>query len=104
MSDAEVHKCSFCGIVQSADTPLIAGMDGHLCESCVTLAHQVVSSWGVLEGLLQRTMFDLPSIPGVLACRVEAPAVEAGTGVELVYAESGGEGAEAVGAVEAGGA
>ena len=46
MSDAEVHKCSFCGIVQSADTPLIAGMDGHICESCVTLAHQVVSSWG----------------------------------------------------------
>ena len=46
MSEAEVHKCSFCGIVQSADTPLIAGMDGHICESCVTLAHQVVSSWG----------------------------------------------------------
>jgi ATP-dependent Clp protease ATP-binding subunit ClpX len=58
----------------------------------------------VLEGLLQRTMFDLPSIPGVVACRVEAPAVEAGIGVELVYAESGGEGAEAVAAVEAGGA
>ena len=46
MSDAEVHKCSFCGTTQSTDTPLIAGMDGHICESCVTLAHQVVSSWG----------------------------------------------------------
>ena len=46
MSDADVHKCSFCGVAQSTDTPLIAGMDGHICESCVTLAHQVVSSWG----------------------------------------------------------
>ena len=28
------------------DTPLIAGMDGHICESCVRLAAQVVESWG----------------------------------------------------------
>ena len=41
-----VHQCSFCGAAQGADTPLIAGIDGHICESCVSLAHQVVSSWG----------------------------------------------------------
>ncbi len=41
-----VHHCSFCGVGQATDTPLIAGIDGHICESCVTLAHQVVSSWG----------------------------------------------------------
>jgi ATP-dependent Clp protease ATP-binding subunit ClpX len=40
------HKCSFCGVEQSAESPLIAGLEGHICESCVSLAHQVVSSWG----------------------------------------------------------
>jgi len=42
----EAHKCSFCGAAQSVDTPLIAGIEGHICESCVILAHQVVNSWG----------------------------------------------------------
>lgn len=45
MSDGAV-QCSFCRQVQSTDTPLIAGMDGHICESCVRLAAQVVESWG----------------------------------------------------------
>lgn len=39
-------QCSFCRQVQSSDIPLIAGMDGHICESCVRLAAQVVESWG----------------------------------------------------------
>ena len=39
-------ECSFCRQVQSKDVPLIAGMDGHICESCVRLAAQVVESWG----------------------------------------------------------
>ncbi len=38
--------CSFCRQAQSTDTPLIAGMDGHICENCVRLAAQVVESWG----------------------------------------------------------
>ena len=46
MSAGAVHHCSFCRAQQSADTPLIAGIDGHICESCVSLAHQVVNSWG----------------------------------------------------------
>ena len=47
MSDDENSvSCSFCDTVQAADVPLIGGMDGHICESCVRLAHQVVSSWG----------------------------------------------------------
>lgn len=45
MSDG-VIQCSFCRQVQSSDTPMIAGMDGHICESCVRLAAQVVDSWG----------------------------------------------------------
>ncbi len=42
----EDARCSFCGVEQSASVPLIAGNDGRICEDCVTLAHQVVSSWG----------------------------------------------------------
>lgn len=40
------EKCSFCRQVHSSDTPLIAGLDGHICESCARLAAQVVESWG----------------------------------------------------------
>ena len=38
----------------------------------------------VLEGLLQRTMFDLPSIAGVTRCRVDEAAVLAGNGEGLI--------------------
>lgn len=38
--------CSFCGVEASVGVPLIAGNDGQICEACVTLANQVVSSWG----------------------------------------------------------
>lgn len=46
MNEPAPHRCSFCGAAQSADLPLIAGIDGHICESCVALAHQVINSWG----------------------------------------------------------
>ncbi len=49
-SDSAGHSaplaCSFCGIEKSPSVPLIAGNHGHICEQCVKLAHQVVSSWG----------------------------------------------------------
>lgn len=44
MSD-KTPACSFCGQVQTPQIPLIAGMDGHICEACVRLAHQVISTW-----------------------------------------------------------
>jgi ATP-dependent Clp protease ATP-binding subunit ClpX len=50
MNDS-LHTCSFCGTPQGADTPLIAGIDGHICEACVALAHQVVTSWGRCRAL-----------------------------------------------------
>jgi ATP-dependent Clp protease ATP-binding subunit ClpX len=44
---SEINKaCSFCGTKQSPNMPLIAGLDGHICEACVRLANQVVTSWG----------------------------------------------------------
>ncbi|MCF7966944.1 MAG: ATP-dependent Clp protease ATP-binding subunit ClpX [Methylobacter tundripaludum] len=45
MSDKETKHCSFCGIVQSASVPLIAGSEGYICGACVQLANQVVSNW-----------------------------------------------------------
>ena len=44
---SEINKaCSFCGAVQSPSLPLIAGLEGFICEACVRLANQVVTSWG----------------------------------------------------------
>ncbi len=45
MTDGKAH-CSFCGAQQGPELPLIAGEEGHICEECVRLASQVVSSWG----------------------------------------------------------
>jgi ATP-dependent Clp protease ATP-binding subunit ClpX len=49
--DSKTVCCSFCGIVQSPETPLITGSDGYICEQCVELAHQVISSWGRKKAL-----------------------------------------------------
>ncbi|MEW8204677.1 MAG: ClpX C4-type zinc finger protein, partial [Candidatus Thiodiazotropha taylori] len=45
MTDHHKH-CSFCGEQQTPEIPLIAGIEGHICEECVRLAAQVVASWG----------------------------------------------------------
>ncbi len=45
MPEDKAH-CSFCGVEQGPDVPLIAGEEGHICEECVRLAAQVVASWG----------------------------------------------------------
>lgn len=45
-TNKEKAHCSFCGKEQDKDVPLIAGEEGHICEDCVRLATQVVSSWG----------------------------------------------------------
>ena len=42
----DIAHCSFCGMNQGPDLPLIAGEDGHICEECVRLASHVVGSWG----------------------------------------------------------
>jgi ATP-dependent Clp protease ATP-binding subunit ClpX len=45
------QRCSFCEIEASASVPMIAGAEGHICEACVILASQVVSSWGKKKAL-----------------------------------------------------
>jgi ATP-dependent Clp protease ATP-binding subunit ClpX len=54
-----VVQCSFCRLVQSAETPMIAGLDGHICESCARLAAQVVESWGRKRSVAE-PLKDLP--------------------------------------------
>ncbi|MEQ1530115.1 MAG: ATP-dependent Clp protease ATP-binding subunit ClpX [Methylococcales bacterium] len=51
--------CSFCGIEASAAVPMIAGTEGYICEACVMLASQVVSSWGKKKEL-NEMQGDLP--------------------------------------------
>ena len=45
-TEKQIVNCSFCGVEQAVNTPLIAGLEGHICEACVHLANQVVTSWG----------------------------------------------------------
>lgn len=49
----ESKHCSFCGIESSASVPMIAGTEGFICEACVMLASQVVSSWGKKKELTE---------------------------------------------------
>ena len=63
------HHCSFCGAERNADTPLIAGIDGHICENCVTLAHQVVGSWGRKRSLAQP--LQKPPVPKEIKRRLD---------------------------------
>ncbi len=51
MAEKESKHCSFCDIEQSPSVPLIAGTNGYICEACVLLAGQVVSSWGRKKAL-----------------------------------------------------
>lgn len=54
-----VQHCSFCGIEASAAVPMISGIEGLICEACVVLAKQVVSSWGK-----KKTLSEIPlSLP-----------------------------------------
>lgn len=46
MAKTTTPRCSFCDAEKSPSVPLIAGNEGHICAACVTLAHQVISSWG----------------------------------------------------------
>lgn len=60
MTEQSTPHCSFCGVPYSAETPLIVGQDGHICESCVQLAGQVVGSWGRKRAATQPLNDPLP--------------------------------------------
>lgn len=60
-STPTVLTCSFCGVEKTANVPLIAGNDGHICEQCVKLAYQVVNSWG-RKAVMVRPELKAPSV------------------------------------------
>jgi ATP-dependent Clp protease ATP-binding subunit ClpX len=52
-----MDKCSFCGRNKKDVNILIAGVSGHICDSCIDQAHQII-----LEELKQKESFDINSI------------------------------------------
>ncbi len=63
------ERCSFCNSEQSLQTPLIAGIDGHICEACVRLANQVIISWGRKRDI--KECFDKPLKPDVIKGKLD---------------------------------
>ena len=63
------ERCSFCNSEQSLQTPLIAGIDGHICEACVRLANQVIISWGRKRDI--KECFDKPLKPDVIKQKLD---------------------------------
>lgn len=63
----EPKHCSFCGVEASISVPMIAGAEGYICEACVILAGQVVSSWGKKK--------ELSNMPGFLPKPAEIKAM-----------------------------
>ncbi len=68
------EKCSFCGTEQSLQSPLIAGMEGHICEACVRLANQVVVSWGRKRDIKER--FEKPPKPDAIKTNLDEYIIE----------------------------
>jgi len=62
-------RCSFCGVEQTEEMPLIAGAEGYICEACVRLANQVVTSWG-RKRALDELHTPLP-IPATIKARLD---------------------------------
>jgi ATP-dependent Clp protease ATP-binding subunit ClpX len=52
-----MDKCSFCGRTKKEANLLIAGLDGHICDSCIEQAHSIV-----LEELGSKSNFTLEGI------------------------------------------
>ena len=52
-----MDKCSFCGREKSDTNLLIAGISGHICDSCVEQAHDIV-----LDENNKKSDFDIDKI------------------------------------------
>jgi ATP-dependent Clp protease ATP-binding subunit ClpX len=52
-----MDKCSFCGRTKKDVNILIAGVSGHICDSCIEQAHQII-----LEEFKQKENFDITSV------------------------------------------
>jgi ATP-dependent Clp protease ATP-binding subunit ClpX len=81
MSETD-KACSFCGSNQSPNLPLIAGLDGHICEACVKLANQVVTSWGRKRSLPE--LQDPLPVPESIKSKLDAYVVGNGLAKETM--------------------
>jgi ATP-dependent Clp protease ATP-binding subunit ClpX len=52
-----MEKCSFCGREKKEVNLLIAGISGHICDSCITQAHEIID-----EELKSASDFDLSKV------------------------------------------
>ena len=52
-----MDKCSFCGREKSDTNLLIAGISGHICDSCVEQAHEII-----LDEIKKKSDFDIGKI------------------------------------------
>lgn len=53
----EMDKCSFCGKEKSETNLLIAGISGHICDSCVEQAHDIIS-----DEINKKSDFEIDSV------------------------------------------
>jgi len=60
MSSRNTPKCSFCGKDKSDALLLIAGVEGHICETCVEQANDIVSKELKNDYTSEETPFSLP--------------------------------------------
>jgi ATP-dependent Clp protease ATP-binding subunit ClpX len=66
-----LSRCAFCGVPQSAEVPLIAGAEGHICAACVELAHQVVTNWGRGARLESSVCVHAAATPATILARLD---------------------------------
>lgn len=57
----ESIKCSFCGKDKRDALMLIAGIDGHICETCVEQAYEIINDELKVKTSKQKTAHSLPS-------------------------------------------
>ncbi|GAB4357506.1 MAG: ATP-dependent Clp protease ATP-binding subunit ClpX [Methylohalobius crimeensis] len=74
--------CSFCGAGETAEIPLIAGIEGHICENCVQLAHQVIRSWGRKRALAE--LHNPPPSPEALKNKLDEYVIGQDTAKEIL--------------------
>jgi len=62
--DPPIDHCSFCGKPRHEVRQLIAGVDGaYICDECIQLGHEILSSDGLLAGGEGASVGDLPQAP-----------------------------------------
>ena len=54
-----MKKCSFCGVPESEDTPLVYGENAYICENCVKAAYKVLYGDEVTTNDIQEDIIEV---------------------------------------------